>query len=72
MEIKELKVSQKMGVQMLKQFKTEAEKKLLMEQYIVGKLVSDLMRFKYLKVTESSTEDGKDVLLEASIKVVNE
>ena len=67
--VKELSVSQKLSTQVLQQFKTESEKKLLLQQYITGKLVSELMREKYLTLTETPINEGKDLLIEAKIKV---
>lgn len=46
----------------------ESEKSLIMRQYVIGKLLSQLMRDKALKMLETTTEDG-DVYLSAEIEV---
>lgn len=53
---------------MIHSFNNEAEKKLLMQNYIIGKLVSSLMRKGFLKVREIDTDNG--VKIEAEIEVV--
>lgn len=68
MKIKEMVVSQKLGAQTLQQFENEAEKKLMMNNYIVGKLVSDLMRKGYLVIQDKIEEDGTTTI-EAKITV---
>lgn len=61
-------MSQDLESQMIHSFNNEAEKKLLMQNYIIGKLVSSLMRKGFLKVREIDTDNG--VKIEAEIEVV--